>query len=103
MEHDHDEELISCLYESFCMEYEPISNAFAFDDQCNDSLHASILRSISSLPSPFHEATPTMPSSSSLELKPLSNTLKYALLCANKSFPVIIANDLNPDQENPSA
>jgi len=60
------------------MEYELEFSTFAFEKQCDDSLHASILASFSSIPSPSHEALPSVHSSSSLELKPLPNTLKYA-------------------------
>ena len=81
------------------MEYEPEFNTFAFDEQSNDLLDALIFASISSLPSPSHEAPPSVPSSSSLKLKPLPNTLKSIFLGLNKSFPMIITNDLNSDQE----
>jgi len=43
--------------------YELEYNIFAFDDQCDDLLHASILASISSPSSPSHEALPSLPSS----------------------------------------
>ena len=65
-----DDEVASCVYESFCTEYEPEFDTFAFDEQCDDSLHASLLASLTSLPLSFHEALPNVPSSSSLELKP---------------------------------
>ena len=71
-----------------------------FHDQCDDSLHVSILASISSLLSPSHEAPSSVPSSSSLGLKALLNKLKYTFLDPNESFPLIIANDLNLGQEN---
>ena len=41
IEFDDDDELVSYVYESFCMEYEPEFDTFAFDEQCDDSLHAS--------------------------------------------------------------
>jgi len=94
---DHEEEQMSYVYESFCMGYEPKFGTFAFEEQYDDPLHASILTSLSSLPSPSHEALPNVPSSSSPELKPLPNTLKYAFLGVNETFSVIIANDLNSD------
>ena len=30
---DHEKESMSCVYESFCMEYEPEYDTFVFDDQ----------------------------------------------------------------------
>jgi len=60
VEFDSEEELMSCVYESFCVEYEPEFNTFIFEEQCNDSLHASILTSLSSIPSPSHEAHPSV-------------------------------------------
>ena len=76
---DYKEELMSCVYESFCMEYEPEYDAFAFEDQCVDSLYASILVSFTSMSSSSHEAPPSAPSSSSLDMKPVLNMLKYVL------------------------
>jgi len=71
---------------------------FAFEDQCDDSLHASILASLSSMP-PSHEAPFSVQSSSSLELKPLPDTLKCAFLGPNETFPVMVTNDLNSVEE----
>ena len=59
------------MYESFCMGYEPEFNTFAFEEQYDHSLHASILVSLSSFPSPSYEALLNVSSSSALELKPL--------------------------------
>jgi len=73
VEFNYKEESMPCIYDSFCMEHD----TFAFDEPYDDLLHASILPSISLL-SPCHEALPSMPSSSSLELKSFPNTLKYA-------------------------
>ena len=56
-------------------------------------LHPSVL-----FPS-SHKAPTSVPLSSSVELKPLPNTLKYAFLGLNGTFPMIFANDLNVDQE----
>jgi len=64
VEFDHEDVLNSCVYESFCVEYEPGFDTFAFGKQCDDSLHASILTSLSSLLSPSHETPPSVPSSS---------------------------------------
>jgi len=97
VELDREEELITCVYESFYMGYESKFDTFASEEQYDDSLYASSLASLSSFPSPSHEALPSVPPSSSLELKPLPNTLKYAFLGPNETFPMIIANDLNLD------
>jgi len=43
LEFVNDDEIASCVYESFCMEYEPEFDTFSFDEQCDDSLHASLL------------------------------------------------------------
>ena len=51
---DYEEELMSCV-DSFCMEYEPKYDVFAFEGQCDNSLHASILASLSSIPPSTHE------------------------------------------------
>ena len=56
-------------------------------------LHPSVL-----FPS-SHKASTSVPLFSSVELKPLPNTLKYAFLGLNETFPMIFANDLNVDQE----
>ena len=40
---DHEKELMSCVYESFCMEWKLEYDTFAFDDQCHDLLRALIL------------------------------------------------------------
>ena len=96
VEFDHEEELMSCVYESFCMGYEP---EFEFEEQYHDSLHPFILAPFPFFPSPSHEALPSVPLSSSLELKPLLNTLKYASLDLNEIFLMIIVNNLNPYQE----
>jgi len=99
LEFVNDDEIASCVYESFCIEYEPEFNAFSFDEQCDDSLHASLLASLTSLPLSFHEDLPSAPSSSFLELKPLPSTLKYAFLELDETFPLVLANGLTPDQE----
>ena len=78
---------MSCVYKSFCMGHEPEFDTFAFEEQYDESLRASILASLSSFPSPFHEALPNVSSSSSLELKSLLNTLKYAFLGPNMTLP----------------
>jgi hypothetical protein len=54
-------------------------------------------------PLPLTSSTPLVPSLVSqpkLELKPLPDKLKYAFLGANDTLPVIIASDLQEDQEN---
>ena len=99
VEFGHKEELMSCVYESFYMEYEPEFDTFVYKEQYDDSLHASILASLSSFPSPFHKALRSVSLSSSLKLKPIFNTQKYAFLRPNETFLMIIANNLNLDQE----
>ena len=84
---------------SFCMEYEPEFDTFSFDEQCDDSLHASLLASLTSLPLSPNESLPSEPSSSSLELKSLSSTLKYAFLGPNETFP--ISFDSGPRKASP--
>jgi hypothetical protein len=54
-------------------------------------------------PLPLTSSTPHVPSLESppkLELKPLPDKLKYAFLGANETLPVIIASDLQKDQED---
>jgi hypothetical protein len=54
-------------------------------------------------PLPVTTSTPPVPSLESppkLELKPLPDKLKYAFLGANDTLPVIIASDLQKDQED---
>jgi hypothetical protein len=54
-------------------------------------------------PLPLTSSTPPVPSLESppkLELKPLPDKLKYAFLGANETLPVIIASDLQKDQED---
>jgi hypothetical protein len=54
-------------------------------------------------PLPLTSSTPPDPSLESLpklELKPLPDKLKYAFLGANNTLPVIIASDLQNDQED---
>jgi len=82
------------------MEYELQCDAFAFEDQYDNSLHAFILTSFSSISPSSNEAPPSVSSFSSLELKPLPNTLKYALLGPIETFSVILTNDLNADQKS---
>ena len=53
LEFVHDDVITSCVYESFYMDYEPEFATFAFDAQCDDSLHASLLTSLTSLPLPM--------------------------------------------------
>jgi len=81
------------------MEYQSEYDAFVLKDQCDDSLYESIHASLS-FPLSSHEAPFNVSSSSSLDLKPLLNMLKYAFLGPNKTFPVIRATDLNSDQES---
>jgi len=81
------------------MNYEPEFDTFAFDEQCDDSLHAYLVTSLTSLPTPSNDHLPNAPSSSSLELKPLPSTLKYAFFGPDETFRLILANDLTLDRE----
>jgi hypothetical protein len=47
-----------------------------------------------------HSPIPSLESPSKLELKPMPDKLKYAFLGANDTLPVIIASDLQKDQED---
>ena len=93
---DCEEELMSRVYELFCMEYKPEYDTSAFEDQCGNSLHASILTSFNSMSSSYHEALPSMPSSSSLDMKPLPNMLRYVFLGPNEIFPCLLYTSPSP-------
>ena len=58
---------MSCMYESFSMKNELEHGMFPL----NDLIHAFIITSILSLPSPSYELRPCVHSSSSLKLKPV--------------------------------
>ena len=91
---DHEGVLLSGVYDLFCMEYKPKYDIFAFDDECEDFLHASNLASISSSPYQTEE-----PSTSMLKLKPsLIPSNMHSWICMI-FFPIISVNDLNPNQE----
>ena len=81
------------------MEHELEFDTFVSEEQCDNSLYALILASLSSILSPSHETPFNVLLCSSLELKPFPNTLKYAFLGPNEIVPMIIANDLNSDYE----
>jgi hypothetical protein len=58
---------------------------------------------VSKEPLPLTSSTPLVPSLESppkLELKPLPDKPKYAFLGSNNTLPVIIASDLQKDQED---
>lgn len=74
-------------YASSLMDHEPECDAFDFDDCSLDSISTSMT-------TPACEP-PTAP----LELKPLPDSLKYAFLGPNESLLVIVASDLDLDQE----
>jgi len=80
------------IYEYFLMDDKPEYDVFEFDDWCSaaNCLLANASKSTSEFVSP----------PSILELKPLSNSLKYAFLWPDELFPVIIASDLDRDQED---
>jgi len=64
---------------------------FEFDDLCStaDCLLTDVSISAAESVSPI-----------ALELKPLPDSLKYAFLGPDESLPIIIASDLDRDQEN---
>ena len=72
------------------MNDEPEYDAFEFDDLYST---ADCLLTAAS------ESTPETVFPPALELKPFPDSLKYAFLGPNKSLPVIIASDLDGDQE----
>ena len=67
LEFVNDDEIALCVYESFFMEYEPEFDTFSFDEQCDDSFHASLVTSLTSLPLSPNESLLSEPLSSSLE------------------------------------
>ena len=76
-------------YESFLINDELEYDLFEFDDLCStaDCLLTAMSKSV--VVSPV-----------ALELKPLPNSLKYAFLGPDEFLPVIIASDLDRDQED---
>ena len=83
---DARDDVFAIEYEPFLVNDEPKYDAFEFDDLC--STVDCLLPAASETVSP-----PT------LELKPLPDSLKYAFIGPNESLPVIIASDLDGDQE----
>jgi len=79
--------MFAAEYESFLIDDEPEYDVFQFDDLCSASECA--------ISSTFEHNSP----SASLDLNPLPDSLKYSFLGPDDSFPVIIASDLNRDQE----
>ena len=80
------DDVLATEYESFLIEDEPEYDVFEFDDLCStaDCLFTAVSESM-------HESV----SPPALELKPLSDSLKYAFLGPNESLPVIVTSDLD--------
>ena len=85
------DDMFAAEYESFLVDDEPKYDVFEFDDLCSTA--NCLLTDVSKS---MHESI----SPPALELKPLPNSLKYALLGPNESLPVIITSDLDRDQED---
>ena len=73
--------------ESFFIDDEPEYDVFQSDDLCSTSHYLIFVVSESHSPP------------ASLELKPLLDSLKSSFLKPDESFPVIIASNLDRDQE----
>jgi len=71
----------------FFIDDEPKCDIFQFDDLCSDS--ACLIASASEFEYPH----------TSLELKPLPDSLKHVFFRPDESLLVIIASDLNQDQQ----
>jgi len=86
LEFEHVDEF-AVEYESFLVDDEPKYDVFDF----NDAHSVDFIPKVASTYDTF--AAP-------LDLKPFPNSIKYALLGHDESLPVIIASDLNQDQED---
>jgi len=88
---DASDEMFAIEYESFLVNDEPEYDVFEFDDLCStaDCLLTAVSESI--YESVFLPA---------LEWKRFLDSLKYAFLGPDESLPIIVASDLNPDQED---
>ena len=84
--------MFAAEYESFLIDDELEYDVLEFDDLCSatDCLLANASKSISK----FVSLVPA------LELKPVPASSQYSFLGPYKSFPIIIAYKLDPDQEN---
>jgi len=85
------DEMFAVEYESFLVNDEPEYDVFEFDDLCStaDYLLTVVSKSMHKSVSP-----------PALELKPLPHSLKHAFLGLDESLPVIVASDLDRDQED---
>jgi len=73
-------------YNSFLMDNEPEHDMFDFNDACSVDFIIEVA---------FSYDTYVV----SLDLKSLPNSLKYAFLGHDDSLPVVVASDLNQDQD----
>jgi len=85
------DEMIAAEYKSFFVNDEPEYDVFKFDDLCSTAicLLTAVSESMHESISPF-----------ALKLKPLPDSLKYAFRGPDESLPVIVASDLDRDQED---
>jgi len=85
------DEIFAAAYKSFLVNNEPEYDVFEFDDVCStaDCLLTGVAEST-------HESV----SPPALELKSVSDSLKYAFLGPDESLPIIIASDLGRDRED---
>jgi len=85
------DDIFATEYKSFFIDDEPENDVFEFDDLCStaDCLLAALSEFDTESVSPIV-----------LELKPLTDSLEYAFLGPDESLPVIIASNLDRDQED---
>ena len=85
------DDFLATEYESFLIDDEPEYDVFEFDGLCSvaDCLLIAMFESIAESVFPIV-----------LELKPLPDSLKYVFLGPNESLPIIIASNLDRDQED---
>jgi len=85
------DDMFAAEYKSFFVNDEPEYDVFEFDDLCStaDCLLTAVSESM-------HEYVSLPP----LELKPLPDSLKYAFPEPDESLSVIVAFDLDWDQED---
>jgi len=85
------DDVLAAEYKSFLVNDEPEYDVFEFDDECSTAncLHTTVSESSTESVSP-----------PALELKPFSDSLKYAFLGSDESLPIIIASNLDRNQED---
>jgi len=88
---DDFDDMFATEYKSFLMDDKPEYNVFELDDLC--SAGDCLLTIVS-------KSTPEFVSPLALKLKPLPDSLKYAFLGPDESLHVIIASDLDWDQDD---